>query len=185
MQPCRLLTPPVAALQCALEHCLAIWSFAIPQCPFSAPAGWGGRQAGGGQDAAHCTCSALQPCSDNGAFLPPCRLAVEKRVGTMLELLQDEARPRQKPKMEVLLVKSPEVGCGWKGVSGSSFRFADGLGGMEVLLVKSPEVRGRAGLMTGQPKGASRAARLAAGCRLVSRIAAGSTRVARALHAAG
>lgn len=27
----------------------------------------------------------------------------------MLELLQDEARPRQKPKMEVLLVKSPEV----------------------------------------------------------------------------
>lgn len=36
------------------------------------------------------------------------KLAVEKRVGTMLELLQDEARPRQKPKMEVLLVKSPE-----------------------------------------------------------------------------
>ena len=28
----------------------------------------------------------------------------------MLELLEDEARPRQKPKMEVLLVKSPEVG---------------------------------------------------------------------------
>ncbi|KAL4450214.1 hypothetical protein ABPG77_010883 [Micractinium sp. CCAP 211/92] len=36
------------------------------------------------------------------------KLAVEKRVGTMLELLEDEARPRQKPKMEVLLAKSPE-----------------------------------------------------------------------------
>jgi hypothetical protein len=37
-------------------------------------------------------------------------LAVEKRVGTMLELLEDEPRPRQKPKMEVLMVKSAEVG---------------------------------------------------------------------------
>ncbi|KAL4421630.1 hypothetical protein ABPG75_010921 [Micractinium tetrahymenae] len=36
------------------------------------------------------------------------KLAVESRVGTMLELLEDEARPRQKPKMEVLLAKSPE-----------------------------------------------------------------------------
>ena len=51
------------------------------------------------------------------ALLPPRpapprpSLAVEKKVGTMLELLQDEARPRQKPKMEVLLVKSAQVRC--------------------------------------------------------------------------
>jgi DNA-binding protein len=36
------------------------------------------------------------------------KLATEKRVGTMLELLENEPRPRQKPKMEVLLVKSAE-----------------------------------------------------------------------------
>lgn len=61
-----------------------------------------------------CCCQQRAPLQDGCAevlLLPPrCRLAVEKRVGTMLELLQDEARPRQKPKMEVLLVKSPEVG---------------------------------------------------------------------------
>ena len=34
-------------------------------------------------------------------------------MGTMLESLEDEGRPRQKPKMEVLLVKSPEVRGGW------------------------------------------------------------------------
>ncbi|KAL4855015.1 hypothetical protein ACK3TF_004250 [Chlorella vulgaris] len=35
-------------------------------------------------------------------------LGKEKRVCTMLERLDDEAQPRQKPKMEVLLVKTAE-----------------------------------------------------------------------------
>lgn len=35
-------------------------------------------------------------------------LAVEKKVSTALEQLTDEFRTRQKPKMEVILVKSPE-----------------------------------------------------------------------------
>ena len=40
----------------------------------------------------------------------------------MLEVLQDEARSRQKPKMEVVLVKSAEVG-GWVADRGGGHRF--------------------------------------------------------------
>ncbi|GAB4822588.1 hypothetical protein N2152v2_009634 [Parachlorella kessleri] len=35
-------------------------------------------------------------------------LAVEKKLGTSLEVLGDEFRTRQKPKMEILLTKSPQ-----------------------------------------------------------------------------
>lgn len=57
----------------------------------------------------------MKPCWCHVAEVPsthPRSLATEKRVGTMLELLEDEPRPRQKPKMEVLLVKSAEVRLG-------------------------------------------------------------------------
>eukprot|EP00884_Botryococcus_braunii_P020020 jgi/Botrbrau1/6701/Bobra.0202s0038.1 len=51
---------------------------------------------------------AVAPMVTVAEILKNRNLAIEQRLSTSLELLTDEYRTRQKPKMEIILTKSPE-----------------------------------------------------------------------------